>query len=39
MTTTEVLLTIIGFINAIIAALLSVLITHHLQKNERKNIK
>lgn len=36
MTTTEILLTIIGFINAIIAALLSVLITHHLQKNERK---
>ncbi len=36
MTTTEILLTIIGFINAIIAALLSVLIAHHLQKNERK---
>lgn len=36
MTKTEIILTIIGFINAIIAALLSVLISHHLHDKERK---
>ena len=31
MTKTEIILTIIGIVNALIAALLSVLIAHHLQ--------
>lgn len=36
MTKTEIILTIIGIVNALIAALLSVLIAHHLQVKTKK---
>ena len=36
MTKTEIILTIIGIVNALIAALLSVLIAHHLQVKAKK---
>ena len=36
MTKTEIILTVIGIVNALIAALLSVLITHHFQVKTKK---